>query len=301
MNNPFAPATPVAKRLKVLLYGPAGSGKSRAALSFPRCAVIDSEGGVDLYRGHPSVPPFHVIATKTIADLETAIAFIEFDQGKTFDTLVVDCITVFYDMLREAIAKTGKGGEMGFREWSKLNTRMKNAYSKLTNLPVHVVVIAREATEYETVNGELRKTGTKPDGDKSMPYNFDVVIRMNEDHSGTVKKSRAHQLGENGRLQTVNWSVFEPIANAHVQGDTVTQQSEEDVIEETADAIWDDDAMTAFTEHWRAQSVTNAYLLQALGVKGLREWKKGRKAADSAVNAYIERVTGNGKTESVGK
>lgn len=295
MKNPFMEATPVAKKLKVLLYGPSGSGKTCAALSFPRCAVIDSEGGVDLYRGHPSVQTFHVIATKTITDLEQAIAFIEFDKGKTFETLVVDCITVFYDTLREAIAKTGKGGEMGFREWSKLNTRMKNAYSKLTNLPVHVVVIAREATEYETVNGELRKTGTKPDGDKSMAYNFDVVIRMNEDHSGTVKKSRAHQMGESGVLKTVNWSMFEPIANAHVTGVTLSQQSEDEVIEETADLMWDDDAIKEFVAHWNSQSITNGDLLKALGVSGLRDWKNGRKKADEAVKGYIELQTAVGK------
>lgn len=296
MLNPFVKAEPISKRLKILIYGPSGSGKSRAALSFPRCAVIDSEGGVDLYRGHPSVQPFHVIATKTIADLENAIAFIEFDKGSTFDTLVVDCITVFYDTLREAIARSGKGGEMGFREWSKLNTRMKNAYSKLTNLPVHVVVIAREATEYETVNGELRKTGTKPDGDKSMAYNFDLVIRMNDDHSGTVKKSRAHQLGESGRLPAVNWTVFEPVAAAHVAGETLAQQSEDEVIEQTADTLWDEDAMTAFALHWRDQGITNGDLLKALGVVGLREWKSGRKAADQAVADYVlDMMTPDGK------
>lgn len=48
MLNPFQPATPVAKKLKVLFYGPSGSGKTIAALTFPRVALIDA--GLDAPR-----------------------------------------------------------------------------------------------------------------------------------------------------------------------------------------------------------------------------------------------------------
>jgi len=38
MLNPFQLATPVAKKLKILFYGSSGSGKTIAALTFPRAA-----------------------------------------------------------------------------------------------------------------------------------------------------------------------------------------------------------------------------------------------------------------------
>lgn len=286
LKNPFATATPIAKKIKVLLYGASGSGKTLAALSFPRVALIDAEGGADLYAGRPDVPAFAILRTKTVTELEQAIAFIREDGGKAFDTLVIDPITVIYDVLKEATAKTAKNGEIGFREWAKINSRMKSIYNSLTNLPVHVVVIAREATEYETSGGDLRKTGTKADADKAAPYVFDFVVKLNPDHSGAVIKSRGILVGDGGRVGSVNWKLFEPAANAYTNGKTITYTDEADAATEQADE-WNADVAAAFTTHWRAQSVTDQGLLDALGVSRLGEWTKGRAAADKAVQVWL--------------
>lgn len=42
MKNPFMPAEETARKLKVLLFGDWGTGKTLAALSFPRVPVITS-------------------------------------------------------------------------------------------------------------------------------------------------------------------------------------------------------------------------------------------------------------------
>lgn len=288
MLNPFAPAKPVAKKLKILLYGPSGSGKTLAALSFPGVALIDSEAGSDLYAGRPGIPAFSVLRARTLSDLESAIKFIQEDNGKTFQTLVVDPLTTFYDVQKEATARTAKNGELGFREWAKINNRMKNVYNALTNLPVHVVVIAREATEYETVNGELKKTGVKPDCDKSISYAFDFVIRLNPDHSGTAQKSRGITLGRNGTLPKVDWSVFEEVATAYTSGETVTVTSEDEAAEIEADAMTDKDIATAFINFWREKSITDKDVLTALGVSRLSEWTQGRRAADQKVQDWLK-------------
>lgn len=287
MKNPFAEATPVAKKLKILLYGTSGSGKTVAALSFPRVAIVDAEGGTDLYAGRPGVAPFSVLRAKTVSDLETAIAFIRDDNGQTFDTLVVDPMTVFYDVLKEATARTAKGGTLGYREWAAINNRMKAIYNSLTMLPVHVVVIGRESTEYETVNGELRKTGVKPDADKALPYVFDFVVRMNADHSGTVVKARGLLLGNNGALAQVNWDVFEPAANAYTDGEPVTPEDDEDAARREADDMRNKDVATDFYNHWIGQSLSKEDVLAALRVRKFSEWTQGRAAADEAVNAWI--------------
>lgn len=44
-HKPFAAADKSKRRMKVLLTGAPKSGKTRAALTFPRPALIDSEGG----------------------------------------------------------------------------------------------------------------------------------------------------------------------------------------------------------------------------------------------------------------
>lgn len=289
IKNPFTLAEPVSKRLKLLLYGPSGSGKTIAALTFPKVALIDAESGSDLYAGRPGIAPFHVLRSKTLADLETALAFIEQDNGKTFETLVIDPITVFYDVQKEATAKLAKDGNLGYREWAKINTRMKNVYHKLTQLPVHVVVIAREAVEYEGEGTNLKKIGTKPDADKALVYTFDFVIRMNSDHSGSLIKTRGVQMGS---LASVEWATFEPISKAYTTGETVTTQDEDAAIEESADDLKARQAIEEFVAYWRAQSLSNAEILKALGVSGLLEWDwtaaDARAEADKAINAMID-------------
>jgi len=287
MKNPFTPAEKVQKKLKVLLFGPSGSGKTLAALSFPRPAVIDSEGGTDLYAGREGIPPFQVLRAKSITELENAVKFIKYDNGKTFETLIIDPITVFYDVLKQGTERQAKNQQMGFREWAKINSRMKYLYNELTNLPVHVVVLARESIEYATKNGSLERTGVKPDADKALVYIFDFVIQMTPDHRGIVKKSRGIDLGKNGTLETVDWSTFQPIAEPYIEGDTITSESEDTAADRDATDLGNRDVAEGFARTWKDQGLSANDIMTALGVAKLSDWTAGLDAANVAVETYL--------------
>lgn len=226
-------AVPTGRKLKILLYGASGSGKTRAALTFPRPLLVDAEGGSAFYRGRPGVGEFLVKDTKALSDLEKIISLVQADNGKTVDTLIVDPITVFYDVQKDAMARTAKDGALGFREWARINNRMKAIYNSLTNLPVHVIVIARESVEYEGEGNNLKKVGQKPDSDKALPYVFDFSIRMNADHSGVVVKSRGLELAKNNRLDKVNWEAFQPVLGS-TNGAQLKIVDDESVVESEA-------------------------------------------------------------------
>ncbi len=236
-NNPFQPATKVSKKLKILIYGASGTGKTLASLTFPRPAVVDAENGTDLYAGRDGVPGFSVLRIKTFEELQRAISYIQADKGASFDTLVIDSVSVFYDVQKEAASKTSKDNELGYREWAKINNRMVYLYNALTNLPVHIVCIAREAIEYETKAGNLTKVGTKPDADKRLVYMFDFIIRMNADHSGEVIKSRG--AGNLKTMPQVNWQAFAKIADMFTSGEIVLAQDEEDAAQRDSIAFQD--------------------------------------------------------------
>lgn len=285
MNNPFVEATPVAKKLKILFYGASGSGKTIAALSFPRVALIDAEGGADLYAGRPGIPKFFIKRAKTMTELREAVKFIREDNGKTFDTLVIDPITVFYEVQRDVLQTSAKTGEMGFSEWGKLNSRMKSVYNELTDLPVHVVVIAREATEYEGTGGNLRKVGDKPDADKNLSYLFDFVVKLNPDHTGTVKKSRGIDISKGDSIPKINWSIFEPVANAYTDGDTVNHQNDEEATRVEAER----EAVIDFFKKWKAEGLTSEEICTALGIKKTSEWTQGwGEVADKKIEAWLK-------------
>ena len=225
-KNPFRPATTVAKRLKILLYGASGSGKTLASLSFPNVAVIDTEGGTDLYAGRPGIPEFSVLRAKSLQEVKEAVKFIAEDNGATFETLVIDAITVLYDVQKEAAARMGKDGEMNPRLWNRVNAQMVALYNSLTNLPVHVVVIARESELYEGEGLNLKRVGTKPDVDKKVSYMFDFVVRMKADHTGEIIKSRGLNIGSH--LPVVSWAAFEKAAGLFNVGDDVAQARSDD-------------------------------------------------------------------------
>ena len=295
MKNPFKPAEATARFLKILLFGLSGTGKTIAALSFPGVAVVDAEGGTTLYRGRPGIPPFLVMDAKTLTELEEAVKFVQEDGGKTIKTLVIDPISVFYKIQREATAQSSKRKEkdMGMREWAKLNMRMSVLYTSLTNLPCHVIVIAREATEYEGSGDEMRKAGVKPDADKDIPYPFDFVIQMQKDHSGLVIKSRGAELAEKQRIKTVNWDVFRKFAEVYSSGvpdrviddeSAILNEAEREVLREQ---FQDRDIVVSFVKEWNHQGAEISDIQSALGVEKLSQWTQGLNAARKAMRRYM--------------
>ena len=206
MKNPFTLITPEkTPLLKVLLYGNPGTGKSRAAYTFPSPAVVDSENKSSLHAGQ-GVSPFAAFPARSLDELDTAIAYIEEDKGATYKTLVVDSITVLYLRELERVRLASKSKFLGYQERANVNRRMDDTYARLAHLPVNIVVIAREATDYDE---DMKAIGTKPDSGGDLGYTFDMVIHMNADYSGTVERETGQLLTKNNRLITVNWTAFE--------------------------------------------------------------------------------------------
>jgi hypothetical protein len=284
--NPFKPAEPVARKVKVLLVGPAGSGKTTAALTFPRCAVIDTEGGTDLYAGRPGFAPFDVLRVKTLAELEQALNFLK--SGKhDYETVVIDSMTVLYEVKREALARASKSGEMSYREWGKLNNGMEALDNTLTDLDMHVVIVARESTEYEGTGDSLRKIGTKPDAHKSLIYNVDFVIQMLDNRTGRVKKSRGQDIAREGAtLPRVDWSVFAPLAEEFSDGEEIQHVNRDDAITaEVLSDVWPDNERAAWGKALTSKGWTKADIYQALGVDALKDFKGTRAEADARIAA----------------
>ena len=98
MNTGFKKAVvDTTTRLKMLVYGDSGVGKTVTALSFPKPAVIDTERGTTYYGDKFA---FDVLPTtswhETIKNLE---ALVKDPNG--YKTLVIDPFSILYDDLQE--------------------------------------------------------------------------------------------------------------------------------------------------------------------------------------------------------
>lgn len=209
MKNPFLPVTIESSPcLKILLYGEPGSGKSRAAATFPSPAIVDAENKIGLHAGLGNLSAF---PARSLDDLDAAISFIEDDGGNTYKTLVVDSITVLYLRELERVRLVSKNKVLGYQQRAEVNRRMDAIYARLAHLPVHLVVIARQATIY---NKAMESIGVKPDSGGDIGYTFEFVIHMQPDYSGFIERETGQLMTKSNRLVTVNWSAFaEALAN----------------------------------------------------------------------------------------
>lgn len=190
--NPFKKAQNVEPKMKVLVYGASGVGKTFFALSGKgKIAVIDTEGGTAHYAGREGLQDFDVLPTKTYKDVKAAVEFVA-ASPETYGTLVIDPLTVIWETLQDsaqikrAAANAAKGRGNGIVEetdlemldWGRIKRQYKSLLTAIINLPIHTIVIAREKDETEKRGDQMVRIGSKPDCEKGTPYFFDTVLRM---------------------------------------------------------------------------------------------------------------------------
>ena len=186
-SNPFRPAEQVAPKVKVLIFGASGVGKTYFALTAPgKVAIIDTEGGTAFYArraGKAGLSQFDVLPTKTYRDVQSAVEYIVANPT-AYGTLVIDPVTVIYETLQDAaqVKRADKrhdpDADLEMLDWQQIKRRYKSLMTALVNLPIHVIVTAREKDETERKGSETVKIGVKPDAEKGTAYFFDTVIRL---------------------------------------------------------------------------------------------------------------------------
>lgn len=204
-NNPFKKAHNKEKRLKLFLWGDSGVGKTTLALQFPNPAVIDLEGGTDWYGDSFS---FDILDANTPDQIMKAVDFLLFEKHE-YKTLVIDPVTVYWESLQKKWSNIllkrnpkSKGFKHEFfdlqpKDWMTIKNEFKEFIRKITMLNMNVIVTAREKTKY--ADGTFMKAmGETFDGDKSLPYMFDTILRLYTDgkgkHMGTCLKDRSNSL-----------------------------------------------------------------------------------------------------------
>lgn len=192
-------------KLKILIWGDPGAGKSRFALSSPSPLVIDTENSTALYakefdfmlaevdRANPVISNY-VNLTTTILK--------EFQDGEYPDikTLVVDNITDVLDGLEKVLMKGYEEKVLKTRSISDLNKlelskwySYRKEYSRLflDNLkanPTHVVFTGRSRLEWKQGQGGMQPSGnTIFDGLEIVESLMDVIIHLKKEKQGDVK------------------------------------------------------------------------------------------------------------------
>jgi len=204
-KSPFQKATMLSKRLKLFLWGDSGVGKTTLALQFPKPVVIDMEGGADLYG---DAFEFEVLRATTADEVMEAVDWL-LQHRHEHRTLVIDPITIYWDALQkkwsDIFLKRNKGSkgyryefyDLQPRDWMTIKAEFKELIRKLIALDMNVIVTAREKTRYKE-GSFMVAVGETFDGEKSLPYLFDTIVRLWKDPQGrfmgTCLKDRSNHL-----------------------------------------------------------------------------------------------------------
>jgi hypothetical protein len=172
----------ITKRLKLFMFGPAGVGKTTAAIQFPRSYIIDCEKGSENYDKLITASGSSVFHSADMNEVITEVKAL-LTEKHDFRTLVIDPITTAYNDLIEKSEKK-VGSEFG-RHYGEANKTMKRLANLIMQLDMNVVVTSHAKKEY---GDNLKVLGQTFDGWKQLDYWFDLVIELAKQGRGKGAK-----------------------------------------------------------------------------------------------------------------
>lgn len=176
-----------AERLKLMMFGPAGVGKTTAAIQMPRPYVIDTEGGTDHYGEMIEDHGGAVFQTNDLDEVEDEVRAL-MTEDHPYRTLVLDPFTALYETQLEK-GEREVGSEFG-RHYGYANKTCKRLFNLLTTIDMNVVVTCHAKNEY---GDGMKVVGQTFDGWKKLDYAFDLVIQLDKKGArrvGRVRKTR---------------------------------------------------------------------------------------------------------------
>jgi len=235
-ESPFEKAMLRDKRLKLFLWGDSGVGKTTLALQFPEPVVIDLEGGTDLYGNRFE---FDVLKTSTADDAMDAVCWL-MNHDHEYRSLIIDPVTIYWDALQrkwsEIFLRRNKNSK-GFRfeyydfqpkDWMAIKAEFKEFIRNLISLDMNVIVTARQKVQYAD-GAYMKAIGQTFDGEKSLPYLFDTIVRLYRDQAGRYMgeclKDRSNKLPKQPFENA--YSVYEVFFNNVQSGTTIKEQNHE--------------------------------------------------------------------------
>jgi hypothetical protein len=190
----------VTKRLKLFMFGPAGVGKTTAAIQFPNSYIIDCEKGAENYDKLITASNSVVYQTTDINEVLAEVKSL-LSEKHEYRTLVIDPITMVYnDLLEKCEAKVGT--DFG-RHYGEANKMMKRLANLIMALDMNVVITAHAKAEY---GQNFSKIGYTFDGWKQLDYWFDLVIELGKKGKkrlAKVVKTRLEQFPDD---EAFEWS-----------------------------------------------------------------------------------------------
>lgn len=201
----FKKATIKEAKLRLALYGTAGSGKTYSSLAIAtgmakkfktRIALIDSErGSASKYADRFD---FYVLELED-KDVGSYIKAIDLAEKEGFGILIIDSLSHAWTELLEyvdLITRTKYRGN-SWSAWGEVTPLYKSLIETILNYNGHTIVTLRTKTEWavekDENTGKIKpiRVGTAPEFRSGVEYEFDMLGELSIDHHLFISKDRS--------------------------------------------------------------------------------------------------------------
>lgn len=186
----------VKKRLKALFFGPAGVGKTTAAVQFPKPYLIDTERGAENEQYARLLSERGGAVFQTVDFDETVEEVTALLTTKhSYQTLIIDPLTTIYNSLCDKAAKSlvtredPEGTAFG-RHKAKADRQVKHLLNLLLRLDMNVIITSHAKMMW---GDGMVKLGQTFDCYNKLDYLFDLVFELQkrgDERVGVVRKTR---------------------------------------------------------------------------------------------------------------
>ena len=184
------------QRLKCMLYGEMGTGKSTCAAQFPKTAYIDTEDTASKKKYAHMIDQNEgaVLATGDFDEILQQVKAL-MSTKHNFKTLVIDSLTVPYENL-QAQCEISTGSDFG-RHVTAANKKMKLLVNLLLRMDLNVIVTCQAKKEY---GSNMSVIGQTYSCYNRLGYMFDLVFETQirgDKFYAVTKKSRIDEFPMN--------------------------------------------------------------------------------------------------------
>jgi hypothetical protein len=176
--------SPTSHKVKAVIYGASGAGKTSFAGGAEKAIFASAEGGLlSIASKNPNY-----VEIKSLQDLNDLLAFLT-KGGHGYETVIIDSITEINDIIKTEIEKrTGK--PMQLQDWGNLQKKIVAILRGYRDLDMNVLFIAQEKEGAKDENGASQKIVPNLNGDMAerIAYFMDIVGYI------LVEKTGAHKV-----------------------------------------------------------------------------------------------------------